>query len=130
MTPLPTRGGKKVWQKGQWAERGVAFWLRCQGYRILHRRWTYKGGEIDIIARRKKTIHIIEVKYRKKSLDEAWASLTPQKLACLEKGVLLFCRKSRQFSSYGIQLDIILVSWGFWPHHFKNVWQIEDRRKA
>ncbi|MBL7739299.1 MAG: YraN family protein [Chitinophagaceae bacterium] len=39
-------------------------WLKEKGYAILHRNWRYKQYEIDIIARKDKFLHIIEVKSR------------------------------------------------------------------
>ena len=38
---------------GQRAERLAALYLRLKGYRILARRYCVRGGEIDLIARRR-----------------------------------------------------------------------------
>ncbi|MDF5723768.1 MAG: YraN family protein [Rhizonema sp. PD37] len=37
---------------GTAGENLVAQWLESQGWRILHRRWRYRQGEIDIIAQK------------------------------------------------------------------------------
>ncbi len=42
-----------------------AAWLASQGYEILHRNWRYSYYEIDIVARKKGKLHIVEVKTRK-----------------------------------------------------------------
>ena len=51
-------------QKGRKAEMLVVWWLRLQGYRILAQRQKTPKGEIDIIAKRGKSVAIIEVKAR------------------------------------------------------------------
>ncbi len=49
---------------GRRAETLASWYLRAKGYRILARRYKSRHGEIDIIARKKGTLAIIEVKYR------------------------------------------------------------------
>lgn len=39
-------------------------WLKGKGYEILHRNWRHSYYEIDIIARKNKMLHFIEVKTR------------------------------------------------------------------
>jgi putative endonuclease len=46
------------------AEQIAVLSLRLKGYRILALRFSIKGGEIDIIARRGTTIAFVEVKMR------------------------------------------------------------------
>ncbi|MBF2058068.1 MAG: YraN family protein [Cyanobacterium sp. T60_A2020_053] len=51
---------------GALGEDVTDFWLKCQGYRILHRGWRSRWGEIDIIAYHDNFLIFIEVKTRKK----------------------------------------------------------------
>ena len=54
-------------QTGQEGESlGIAYLLK-NGYEILHRNWRFSYYEIDIIARKGKMVHIIEVKARNQS---------------------------------------------------------------
>jgi putative endonuclease len=54
-------------------ERGVKgedlaeAWLKQQGYSILYRNWRYTHYEIDLIASKDGTLHIVEVKCHKYS---------------------------------------------------------------
>jgi putative endonuclease len=56
------RGGRR-------AERFAAWWLRLQGWRILALRARTPVGEVDLIARRGRTLAFIEVKARATSAD-------------------------------------------------------------
>lgn len=49
-------------QLGKDGEKLAEEFLLKKGYEILHRNWRYSFYEIDIIARRNKLLHIIEVK--------------------------------------------------------------------
>ena len=60
-------------RRGAMAEAMAAFWLRLLGYRIAARRYAANGGEIDIVARRGRTVAFIEVKYRAEAADAAEA---------------------------------------------------------
>ena len=48
--------------RGQQGERVVVRWLRWRGYHIRATNVRTRGGEIDIVASRLWTLHIIEVK--------------------------------------------------------------------
>lgn len=52
-------------EKGMFFERVAVDFLKKKGYKILEQNYTNKLGEIDIIAKYKKCIIFVEVKYRK-----------------------------------------------------------------
>ena len=58
-------------KRGRGAETLACWWLRLHGWRILARRARVPGGEVDIIARRRRTLAFVEVKAR--ATDEAAA---------------------------------------------------------
>src|SRR5687767_702194 len=47
---------------GNWGERLAVGYLVKHGFKIVDRNYKIKYGEIDIIARKGKTIHFVEVK--------------------------------------------------------------------
>jgi putative endonuclease len=49
---------------GKKGEDMAVEWLQSNGYEILHRNWRHSYFEIDIIAKKNKVLHIIEVKSR------------------------------------------------------------------
>ncbi len=57
---------------GAWGEATAAEYLRKKGYRILASGFRSRFGEIDLIARNRKTLIFVEVKTRK-SADFAMA---------------------------------------------------------
>ncbi|MFT5267039.1 MAG: putative endonuclease [Acidimicrobiales bacterium] len=65
---------------GQAGEDAVATWYRKAGYIILERNWRCFEGEIDIIARRGRTIVVCEVKTRRsgRQMDPS-LTITPSK---------------------------------------------------
>ena len=50
---------------GSRAEGEVADYLKKKGYKIIDTNWQTKWCEVDVIARKDKTIHFVEVKYRR-----------------------------------------------------------------
>src|SRR5688572_33357376 len=51
-------------KRGRGAETLAGWWLRLHGWRILARRARVPGGEVDIVARRGRTLAFVEVKAR------------------------------------------------------------------
>lgn len=66
---------------GREAESLVAERLKAEGYQILSQNWRTRYCEIDIVAKKDKTIYFIEVKYRN---NNSWGggleAITPSKL--------------------------------------------------
>jgi putative endonuclease len=53
------------YKTGHIAEQYAAEYLKSQAYNILGLNWKNKYCEIDIVAQKAKTVHFVEVKYRK-----------------------------------------------------------------
>jgi len=51
--------------RGRWGEALAVAWLRLKGYRIEARNWRCSLGELDIVARDRKTLVFVEVKARR-----------------------------------------------------------------
>ena len=54
----------KAERRGRSAETLACWYLRLHGWRILARRARVPGGEVDIVARRGRTLAFVEVKAR------------------------------------------------------------------
>lgn len=65
---------------GKHGETLAAEHLQHNGYTILHKNWSCRSGEIDLIAEENQTLVFVEVKTRRAQTTEtAFASITPTK---------------------------------------------------
>lgn len=108
-------------KRGRGAETLAAMWLRLHGWRILARRARVPGGEVDIIARRRRTLAFVEVKARA-TQDAAAMSLDAWRL---RRVVTAAERLAPRYLKAGdeLRIDAIFIVPGRLPSHMPNVWQ-------
>lgn len=107
--------------RGRQAETLACWYLRLKGWAILQRRARVRGGEVDIIARRGRTLAFIEVKARATE-DGAVFALDHYRLrrvaAAAEQLAPRFLRPGED-----LRIDAIFIVPRRWPRHLANVWQ-------
>ena len=107
------RGGRR-------AETLACWWLRLKGWTILARRLRTPLGEVDIVARRGRTVAFVEVKARA-SAGEAASSLDEYRLrrVAAAAGALVhrFARDGDE-----TRIDAMFVVPRRLPRHLANVW--------
>ena len=108
-------------QRGHWGETRAAWYLRLKGWRILARREKLKVGEVDIVARRGRTIAFVEVKTRNRPGDLELAIDAYRLRRVVAAARMLAPRHARPGDN--IRIDVILIAPGRWPRHLVNVWQ-------
>jgi putative endonuclease len=108
-------------KRGRGAESLAAWWLRLHGWRILARRARVRGGEVDIVARRGRTLAFVEVKARA-TQDAAAFSLDAYRL---RRVAVAAERLSRRFMRPGdeLRIDAIFIVPRRWPRHLADIWQ-------
>lgn len=108
-------------KRGRGAETIAAFYLRLHGWRILARRVRVHGGEVDIVARRGRTLAFIEVKARA-SEDAAAFALDAWRL---RRVAVAAERLAPRYMRDGddLRIDALFIVPGRWPRHLANVWQ-------
>ena len=108
-------------KRGRGAETLACWWLRLHGWRILARRARVPGGEVDIVARRRRTLAFVEVKARA-SDDAALLSLDAWRL---RRVVVAAERLAPRYLKPGddMRIDALFVVPGRLPRHVANVWQ-------
>ena len=108
-------------QRGRRAETLACWYLRLHGWRILARRARVPGGEVDIVARRGRTLAFVEVKARS-SDDAAGLALDDWRLRRVVAAAEIL---SRRFGRAGdeMRIDAMLVVPGRLPRHLVNIWQ-------
>jgi putative endonuclease len=96
---------------GELGEQVVAQWLQARGSKILHRRWRWKRGEIDLIAVDSETLLFIEVKTRnRRNWDtDGLLAITQQKQARIIRTAELFLVKHPQLAEYPCRFDVAIV---------------------
>ena len=82
-----------------------------RGGKILHRRWRWKRGEIDLIGMESGTVLFIEVKTRSRSNWDAdgLLAVTPQQQARIVRTAELFLLKHPHLAEYPCRFDVAIV---------------------
>ena len=108
-------------QRGRKAETLACWYLRLRGWRILARRARVPGGEVDIVARRGRTLAFVEVKARA-TADSAGFALDDWRL---RRVVVAAERLAPRFMREGddLRIDAMFLVPGRLPMHLSNVWQ-------
>ncbi len=108
-------------RRGRGAETLACWYLRLHGWRILARRARVRGGEVDIVARRGRTLAFVEVKAR--NTDEAAAFALDEWR--LRRVVVAAERLAPRYMRDGddVRIDALFIVPKRWPRHLANVWQ-------
>lgn len=115
-------------QTGKRAESLAAWWLRLKGYAILARgqrcgRGT-GAGEVDIIARRGRTIAFVEVKARA-NLDDAAHAISPMQRQRIVRAAAAFMATNPHLDGCSPRFDAILFAPGRLPCHISDAWRMD-----
>lgn len=107
------RGGRR-------AESIAALWLQLKGWRILARRARTPVGEVDLVARRGRTVAFIEVKARATSAeaDLALDHFRLRRVAAAARALApRFVRPADD-----MRIDAMFIVPRRLPRHLANVW--------
>jgi putative endonuclease len=120
--PRPERVA--AFRTGLSAESRAAALLVAKGYRIVSRRFRSPVGEVDIIARRGRTLIFVEVKARS-TLDGAAESLLPRQQRRIAAAAAAWLAKCPDDIESHIRFDAILVAPGRIPRHIEAAFESE-----
>ncbi|WP_069188619.1 YraN family protein [Candidatus Terasakiella magnetica] len=106
---------------GQWGEGLACLSLRLKGYKILKRNFRSAVGEIDIIAKKGKTLCFIEVKSRptERLALECLSARQQKRIILATQAFLSF---HPRYSHHTIRFDFFAITPYGWPLHIKNAW--------
>jgi putative endonuclease len=107
-------------RRGRDAETLACWYLRLKGWRILARRARVPGGEVDIVARRGRTLAFIEVKART-SEEAATFALDEWRLRRVATAAE---RLAQRYMREGddVRIDALFIVPRRLPRHLVNVW--------
>jgi putative endonuclease len=108
------RGGRR-------AEAIAALRLQLKGWAIMARRARTPVGEVDLIARRGRTLAFVEVKARASQI-EAERALDDWRLRRVAAAAqALAPRYEREGDT--LRIDAIFIVPRRWPRHMKDIWR-------
>jgi putative endonuclease len=101
------------------AESRASAYLMAKGYRIVARRFKTPVGEIDIVARRGRTLIFVEVKARL-TFDDAAEAVTPRQQRRIIAAAEAWLAKNPDDVLRDMRFDVVLVAPGRLPHHLQG----------
>ncbi|SFI85098.1 putative endonuclease [Bosea sp. OK403] len=114
---------KRSGTTGRRSEWLAIVWLSVKGYRLLARRFGGKGGEIDLIVKRGRTIAFVEVKARG-ALEDALSAITPQKRRLVEARIRQWLAQNPWAMEHHLRADAVFLAPRRWPRHVPGVFEL------
>lgn len=116
---------QRAHKRGLAAETWAAWYLRLTGWRILKQRYKTKAGEIDLIAKKRKTVAFVEVKARK-TRDAALEAVTPASQKRIAKAAKIFVSQHPKAGFFTLRFDIVVVRPWALPERIENAFEARD----
>lgn len=118
--------GAKAHKRGHMAEYVALVHLMLKGYRILGFRLKMPQGEIDILAQKRKRLHLVEVKQRRNH-EEAIETVSSIQQERLWQAGLALQEKKPRLRKLDLVIDLYTIAPGQWPRHQINAFEKIDR---
>ncbi|HEX8573225.1 MAG TPA: YraN family protein [Allosphingosinicella sp.] len=111
---------RRAERSGRRAERLAALWLQLKGWKILGRRVRTPVGEVDLVARRGRTVAFVEVKARA-TASEAGLALDEWRLRRVAAAAEALAHRYARAGD-DIRLDAVFIVPRRLPRHLANIW--------
>ena len=108
-------------RRGRRGEKLAEWYLMGHGWRILGRRLRVSAGEVDLVARRGRTIAFVEVKWRA-SRAELGLAIDERRLRRVARAAEALAPRFAR-PDEDLRIDVLLIAPGCWPRHIVNAWQ-------
>lgn len=113
-----------AWRFGRLGEALCAWRLRLCGWRILARDVRLPPGEIDLVARRGRTLAFIEVKARRDAA--ATEPLAPAQRRRIVRAAACYLAARPELAALDIRFDVMLVGRARLPRHLPAAFRADD----
>lgn len=115
-----------AYRRGLFGERLASWLLSAKFYRILARRYRTPAGEIDLIARRGRTIVFVEVKHRPTEAEALYAIGSSSRKR-ITRAADLWLAAHPDAASFNLRFDLVIVVPGRLPRHIPSIFDAEGR---
>ena len=115
---------RATYLRGHWAEHVALLILVLKGYRLLARRYSASGGEIDLIVKRGDTIAFVEVKARD-VMDSALIAIGAQKRERFSRAARAWISRNGWAAGKTLRADAVFVAPGRWPRHLVSAFEMD-----
>jgi putative endonuclease len=115
----------KARRRGRIAEHLCRWHLRLHGWRILACDWRCPAGEIDILAKRREVLAVIEVKSRP-DFATAAVALAPRQRRRIARAAEAFLLMRPELAAMAIRFDVMVVEPWRLPKHLPGAWRSDD----
>jgi len=106
----PQRSPDSTRARGGAAERRAAWHYRLRGYRILERNVWAGGYELDVVARRGRTIVFCEVKHKVDDrFGDPFEMIDPEKQRRIRRAAETWLATRPQFGALRVRFDAVAV---------------------
>ena len=108
-------------EEGEYAERLAVKYLKRKGYEILMRNFRVRGGEIDIIALKGRSLVFVEVRARAEGavVDAAESVTLKKRVRVIRAAKAYLARHPKALESFTIRFDVITFD-GRRMEHYEN----------
>ncbi|WP_232492205.1 YraN family protein [Novosphingobium kaempferiae] len=112
------RTAERHGRRGEWLA-GLYLWIT--GWRVVGRRVKTRKGEIDLVARRGRTVCFVEVKWRRTQAELATAIDERRLRRVADAAEMISSRYAKPGDDQ--RIDVILIAPRSWPRRIVNAWQ-------
>jgi putative endonuclease len=112
-------------RRGRNAELLCRWHLRLRGWRIVASDWRCPSGEIDILARRRGVLAVIEVKSRTDFAAAAYA-LPPRQRRRIARAAQAFLVMRPELAPLAVRFDVMVVAPLRLPRHLPGAWRSDE----
>ncbi len=121
---MASRNRQDAERAGRRAETLVALYLQITGHRVLARRFRCRAGEVDLIARRGRTLVFVEVKQRSRA-DHAVDPVTARSEERIIRAGETFLTRHPRYVEEGFRLryDVVIVTGRWRISHLRDAFR-------
>ena len=122
--PRDGHSRRRAHRFGLSAEWVAAMWLMAKGYRLIDRRFTIRGGELDLVMWRRDTVAFVEVKARER-MDDALTSIDETKRRRIGKAARVWLARNPWAAQHTLRGDAVFLAPWRLPRHMVEAYTLD-----